>query len=690
MNPTKELHPFEQNKTFKDLGFPTSIFSEHENYVYYTKAETEEEKAIAVKGCIWHCISLIKARDIKKWRYEHFIMPGERFNDLCAKLNEKYPNKTWVKKRRNERLDHYDVKTTVWDKSFVFRVFKLHINITKGNETLYFNEYERIIIKDKDIYIESKNNITKVGLGIFINRKNHLPYYNIISTTVDEHNKMIEQVFNKETQNQMRIMPTVKSRNTRYYLSDQTTVYCHAGISIQIFFWIYGKIRQNTITSKKEIPEFIKNELKAPETTLSNGVQVKNNDNFMALTYIYNGFELEKIFFCKNKTYIFDRNPYDNEWSISRKNLTIYKLPFSEYFTDDNKDIRKVKKIFNDGIKKHTSGRCIPRCNKTDRPLVQYFSAKKSVAAEQALKYGFYNVSNIADKNNNLNVFACSDAKNISEFFGIPGKWLNLIHKEISYQGLKNTLNVIEQYKQEDTLQNIDVRDLISIGFDSYDIYMLKTINKTYRENGKDFGKSLHKIVKENPKNVYSILDSLYDYKEQRNDALRYIENHNIDCKLPPVFKLSHLKYYHDKATIFSRNYRRELYWLKNKELEENVKKYINSDYYQERLYNDDKYTIITPQTSMEIEDEGAALSHCVGSYITRVAKEKCEIYFLRKTDDIKKPFLTIEVRDDMLVQCYGYADHCNSDENAAEFIKQWCEKKDLDIRCIIYRKTGQ
>ncbi len=685
MDQTKELFPFEQDKTFKDLGLTKSIFDKHENYVYYARAITDEEKEIAINGFIWHCVRLIKARDIKNWRTEHFIMPGERYNILREKLNEKYRNKQWFIKKKYDKTDYYHIQATAWNNAFVFRVFKLHINVTKENKTLFFNESARIIVKDKDIYIEDKNKISKVGLGLFLNPKNNLPYIDKhANISIEEYNQLIEKVFNKEIQIRLRLIQSkVYKQCYAFSYNDEQTLDL-SGITMRTFFWAYGKVRQNTIPFKKEIPKAITNTLSSPVTTLPDGVHVANNDDFMVFTYIKNGFELEKIFLSHNHTYIFDRNPFDNEWSMSRKELTIYKVKASDYWTNNTKDLRKVKKVFNEGLKMHTSGRYIPRCSKTDRPLVQLFSAQKSVVAEQALKYGFYNASNKTVKRKNTNVFADTNAKNISEFFGVPGKWLNFINKELSFQAMEIMLDDISHYKQDDSMQNIDIKDVISLGF--YDYPMIRTINHIYRENGKNFGKVFHKLVnKYDASRVSHILFLINDYTRQREDALAYIENHNINCKLPPIVKISHLQYYHDRATLFSRNHRREMQLQQNQILQDKLKKYVNSKHYRNRLYDDNKYAIITPQTAMDMEQEGAILHHCVGSYVPRVANEECEIYFMRKTNDMQKPFLTIEVKNNILKQCYGYRDSYNSDKNAEKFIRKWCEQNKLLIDCTIY-----
>lgn len=75
--------------------------------------------------------------------------------------------------------------------------------------------------------------------------------------------------------------------------------------------------------------------------------------------------------------------------------------------------------------------------------------------------------------------------------------------------------------------------------------------------------------------------------------------------------------------------------------------------------WSDDKYAIVMPKTADEIITEGATLNHCVGNYCERVAKGESIILFLRKLDELDKPFYTVEIRPNLkkldFVQCRGF-----------------------------------
>lgn len=68
-----------------------------------------------------------------------------------------------------------------------------------------------------------------------------------------------------------------------------------------------------------------------------------------------------------------------------------------------------------------------------------------------------------------------------------------------------------------------------------------------------------------------------------------------------------------------------------------------------------DGLTIIVPKTGAEIIAEGKAMKHCVGGYADRHLLGKTTILFLRREEKSEKPFVTIEMNGEKLVQARGY-----------------------------------
>ena len=110
---------------------------------------------------------------------------------------------------------------------------------------------------------------------------------------------------------------------------------------------------------------------------------------------------------------------------------------------------------------------------------------------------------------------------------------------------------------------------------------------------------------------------------------------------------------------------------LGNKEEDsERLKKYADLDQQiQKRLpdvkkyfWEDKKYMIIPAGTCKELMTEGRKLHHCVGRddhYMKKMAEGKSWILFLRKKEDLKQPYYTIEIdmADNEILQYYSEFD---------------------------------
>lgn len=70
--------------------------------------------------------------------------------------------------------------------------------------------------------------------------------------------------------------------------------------------------------------------------------------------------------------------------------------------------------------------------------------------------------------------------------------------------------------------------------------------------------------------------------------------------------------------------------------------------------FANDKLIIMVPKDAGEIIYEGQSLHHCVGSYVQRVNRKETTILFIRKKEDMDKPFYTMEVKDNKVVQVRG------------------------------------
>lgn len=62
-------------------------------------------------------------------------------------------------------------------------------------------------------------------------------------------------------------------------------------------------------------------------------------------------------------------------------------------------------------------------------------------------------------------------------------------------------------------------------------------------------------------------------------------------------------------------------------------------------------YVFIYPDSTQDIKDEACMQNNCVASYIDEVLNGNCHILFLRKKSNPKESLVTIEVRNNYIVQ---------------------------------------
>ncbi len=95
--------------------------------------------------------------------------------------------------------------------------------------------------------------------------------------------------------------------------------------------------------------------------------------------------------------------------------------------------------------------------------------------------------------------------------------------------------------------------------------------------------------------------------------------------------------------------------------------------------YKDKEYCIVLPQNSMDIVDEGVMQSHCVASYVDKVAINETLIVFMRTVLEPEKSLVTVEVKNGRIVQKSGFANRSVT-EDEMKFLKKWAKEKELQF----------
>lgn len=148
------------------------------------------------------------------------------------------------------------------------------------------------------------------------------------------------------------------------------------------------------------------------------------------------------------------------------------------------------------------------------------------------------------------------------------------------------------------------------------------------------------------------IIREIYDYAKMMNQISPKFD------KYPRNFLTTH--------KIACRNYNR----LKEKFEEDIFNTRINRNY--EYTYKD--YIFIYPNTTQDIKDEAVMQNNCVASYIKDVMDGYCHILFLRHKDNTEKSLVTVEVRNNQIVQAKRKF-NANVTEEDQKAIDAWNKK---------------
>lgn len=133
----------------------------------------------------------------------------------------------------------------------------------------------------------------------------------------------------------------------------------------------------------------------------------------------------------------------------------------------------------------------------------------------------------------------------------------------------------------------------------------------------------------------YDIISYLRDYSRMALDV--YGENYD---KYP-----KNLKEAHDETSAL---HTVRAMQIDAKRFEETIDKSLE--------WSNKEFAIVYPKTADEVVTEGVKLRHCVGSYIQSVVNGECKIIFLRKKEELDKPFVTIEISGGNIRQARAFA----------------------------------
>ena len=101
--------------------------------------------------------------------------------------------------------------------------------------------------------------------------------------------------------------------------------------------------------------------------------------------------------------------------------------------------------------------------------------------------------------------------------------------------------------------------------------------------------------------------------------------------------------------------------------------------------YEDQNYTIVIPTCKADFRKEGNENHNCVATYFDRVLDKTCTILFLREKSNPEKSFCTVEMKEDVLVQCRSHHNGKTTKEVDC-FIEKYCK----EIKKRLAKKEGK
>lgn len=211
---------------------------------------------------------------------------------------------------------------------------------------------------------------------------------------------------------------------------------------------------------------------------------------------------------------------------------------------------------------------------------------------------------------------------------------------DIKYKGnFKNTFGVDKKYYsfmkninitglQLEALKLYPTTDINMLNFIKDNLCLVKLILKYV-----DLEKALEYLKKQD-----LTINNLHEY----GDYLRCCEEMKLNLKDHNILFPKHFIEEHDKIT-------NEMVISKDPLIDKRIKDL--ADFLILNKYEDDKYIIFPADSINSLIDESSQQSNCVRTYCEMVSNNECQIYFMRYKNDIKKSFITIEVRNNKVVQ---------------------------------------
>ena len=250
-------------------------------------------------------------------------------------------------------------------------------------------------------------------------------------------------------------------------------------------------------------------------------------------------------------------------------------------------------------------------------------------------------------------------ARNLKDLLSVDGETLRIMKDIDGHYEMIPSLKEIKHLGQKVDIETIKFMNtqkiwLLDLPLDETGLTVQRLMNYLRKQAQKEGRKT--KIVLQEYKDYLSVAEKLgYDTRDE------------IVCKTPDLKKMHdrYVEYYNKnkegiRESNANRNYR---------QIEEEYGR--NAEHFG---YEKEGLTIMVPERASDIIREGREQHHCVGAndtYLKRMDKGDSYILFLRKKEDLKRPYYTLEVTwDGHVRQSYGAYDRKPDEEKVNEWLR--------------------
>ena len=650
--------PLELNLSEEDIAPLTPLDEEYVTAVYDYEENSELFTVAAVgNSAVWEGL-----RQIVKFNHPAPCMPAER--DIMYKSES------------NTDIRYIGM---FYDGMFVIRVYRFHPScFIPGKPEGYF-ETARYCFKGDMCWSETyRGDVLPLNLSSLIWKRcgGNKTFYGMTAEDIEK----LESMFNiklyshrvPKIKNSCRELPVLN------FLNAYNALYRGAAINKNV----PSGIKDHAMQNKTPDLEFVCDEIRYVPKPDSVVYAERNGNPFVCIQLDKNGLPKERIYFDETRMYLFGYNPFSKVWTSSKKE-------FAEVF-EFSCDICKplnVKGTVLEYFAKDFSELDL----KTVRAMIRYPILEKLWKA--GFKYSIISYmrdakSYKADWKNDILSY-----NSLTQLFRTSDRCLRFVRKDISFFELdtfNQNMQIIEKYAPEfDNSAKTKLGDYVSRAWG-----ILSNFEQFAGRDMSELICYLEKIRRYSVSHPDSNIDrELVDYAHMIDKANAYNEflkengcEYHIYERFP---KPSALHFLHDKAARDYRYYQQlqdsERLKLQNKRIAE----FTESEDYSRNLFESGDYCIIPVKTAEDLINEGRYLSHCVGSYVERVAERKSFIYFVRKKAEIDTPFFTVELIKNLnkkmdMTQCFTFHDSIDKSESCRNFLKKWGKEREINIKCKI------